>query len=210
MIAVSKDKGGLGLARLEADQPVEKLATALNEANLTTPVYDDWRAMKWSKLLLNIINNASSAILDEIPANIIANTDLFNLEIAALREGLVVMKAMQVDAVKLPGYAVDWLAWLIDSNWLPLALKRSILRPAMVSGRGSKMPSLHIDLEAGRASTEIMVLNGAIVAAGQKLGIATPVNLALTQVFSNLAHKEIAWSAYRHQADKLLKAIAAS
>ncbi|MCB0209857.1 MAG: 2-dehydropantoate 2-reductase [Anaerolineae bacterium] len=208
VIAVSKDKGGLGLAPLRVGQPVDTLATALEQVGLTTPIYEDWQAMKWSKLLLNIINNASSAILDETPARIIDNTDLFNMEIEALREGLAVMKAMDINAVKLPGYAVDWLARLLNANWLPLAMKRTMLRPAMVSGRGSKMPSLHIDLEAGRTSTEIMVLNGAIVAAGQKLGIATPVNLTLTETFKAVSEGRVDWSQYRHQPQTLLKAVA--
>ena len=80
----------------------------------------------------------------------------------------------------------------------------------MVSGRGSKMPSLHIDLEAGRESTEIMVLNGAIVAAGQKLGIATPVNMALTEIFKAVSERRTDWSNYRHQPTKLLKAVASA
>ena len=208
VIEVSKDKGGLGLAALTPEQPVDQLAAALNEAGLKTPVYDDWRALKWSKLLLNIINNASSAILDEAPADIIANTDLFNLEIAALQEGLAVMQALGVEAVKLPGYPVDWLARLIRAGWLPLALKRAALRPSMAGGRGSKMPSLHIDLEAKRSSTEIMVLNGAIVAAGQKLGLATPANLALTEIYNGLATGRLARSDYRHRPDKLIEAAA--
>lgn len=207
-IAVSKDKGGLGLAPLRRGQPAGKLADALNGANLTTQVYDEWRAMKWSKLLLNIVNNASAAILDETPAQIVNNTDLFNLEIEALGEAVAVMNAQAIDVVALPGYPVDWLAWLIEASWLPLALKRSILRPSLTSGRGSKMPSLHIDLEAGRESTEIMVLNGAVVAAGQNLGIATPVNLVLTEIFQSLAKRRIDWSTYRHQPEKLLKAVA--
>ena len=146
LIAVSKDKGGLGLAGLHPDQPVRALADALTFAGLTTPTYQNYQAMKWSKLLLNIVNNAASAILDLPPAQIIANPRLFNLEIEALAEGVRVMRAMGLAAVSLPGYPVQWLARLVSLGWLPLLLKRAILRPFMVSGRGTKMPSLHIDL----------------------------------------------------------------
>ncbi|MBI1879312.1 MAG: ketopantoate reductase family protein, partial [Chloroflexi bacterium] len=88
LIEVSKAKGGLGLAALHPGQAVNALADALNHAGLTTPIYDDYRAMKWSKLLLNIVTNASSAILNLPPADIIAQPDLFDLEIRALQEGV--------------------------------------------------------------------------------------------------------------------------
>lgn len=208
VIEVNKDKGGLGLAPMHPNQPVQRLADALNEAGLTTPVYKNYQAMKWSKLLLNIVNNASSAILDEPPARIIANPDLFNLEIEALREGVTVMKAMGLGAVKLPGYPANRLARLVSAGWLPMAVKRAILRPFMVSGRGTKMPSLHIDLVAGRLTTEVTVLNGAIVEAGKKVGIATPVNKVLTNILSRLVSKELAWEDYQHRPEILLQAVA--
>jgi 2-dehydropantoate 2-reductase len=208
VIEVSKDKGGLGLALLQPGQPVGRLAEALKKAGLTTQVYEDERAMKWSKLLLNIVNNASSAILNQPPAEIIGRPDLFDLEIKALREGVAVMRAAGISPVNLPGYPVVWLARLVSAGWLPAPLKRAILRPFMLSGRGTKMPSLQIDLAAGRPSSEINVLNGAIVRAGQQAGIPTPVNQALTEILSGLVSGEVAWSTYQDQPARLLEAVA--
>lgn len=205
-IQVSKAKGGLGLAPLEAGHPVARLADALNQAGLPTTLYADYRAVKWSKLLLNIVNNAASAILDWPPAQIIAQPALFDLEIAALREGVAVMKAQGIKAVKLPGYPVQWLARLVSARWLPPALARAMLRPAMQSGRGAKMPSLHIDLAGGRSTSEIEALNGAIVAAGRQHGLPTPVNRALTQIYQGLITGELNRADYRHQPEKLLQA----
>jgi 2-dehydropantoate 2-reductase len=207
VITVNKAKGGLGLAPLTTGQPAEKLAEALNQAGLTTPTYADYLAMKWSKLLLNIVNNASSAILNQPPAEIIANPALFNLEIMALREAVAVMKAQKITAVKLPGYPVDWLARLVSMRWLPLPLQRAILRPSMQSGRGTKMPSLQIDLASGRQSSEIQALNGAIVQAGQQTGIPTPINQALTETLDGLIQSKLNWSHYQHQPEKLLATI---
>jgi 2-dehydropantoate 2-reductase len=204
LIEVSKAKGGLGLAPMAPGQPLERLAAALTEAGLTTLTYADYQAMKWSKLLLNIVNNATSAILDLPPAQIISNPDLFNLEIRALQEGLAVMQAQGIAAVNLPGYPVRWLARILGAAWLPLPLSRAMLRPAMAGGRGSKMPSLHIDLANGRTDSEIGALNGAIVRAGQVLGIATPVNRVLTDILSRLFAGELAWADYRGQPQKLL------
>jgi len=209
VITVNKAKGGLGLAPLVAGQPVERLAAALNEAGLTTPTYADYRAMKWSKLLLNIVNNAASAILNLPPVDIIARPALFNMEILALREAVTVMRAMKISAVKLPGYPADWLARLVTARWLPLPLLRTILRPAMKSGRGTKMPSLQIDLAGGRRSSEIQALNGAIVQAGRQNGIPTPINQALTETLDGLVQGRLVWSDYQGRPEKLLADIKA-
>jgi 2-dehydropantoate 2-reductase len=210
VIEVSKAKGGLGLAALQPSQPVKSLADALNRAGLTTLLYDDYRAMKWSKLLLNIVTNASSAILNLPPADIIARPELFDLEIRALQEGVAVMRAQGIRAVKLPGYPVDWLARLLSARWLPLAVTRTLLRPSLASGRGAKMPSLQIDLAAGRSTSEINVLNGAIVEAGQKFGVAAPVNQALTEILSSLVAGRLQWADYQNQPGKLIEAVTIS
>jgi 2-dehydropantoate 2-reductase len=209
LIEVSKAKGGLGLAPLDPSQPIQILADALNQAGLTTATYADYRAMKWSKLLLNIVNNASSAILNQPPAEIVARPDLLNLEIEALKEGVAVMKAQGIKAVQLPGYPVNWLARLLAADWLPSGLVRTILRPFLLSGRGTKMPSLQIDLAAGRSSSEVGALNGAIVKAGQRLGISTPANRALTDILTGLVSGELHWSDYQNRPTKLIEAVAA-
>jgi 2-dehydropantoate 2-reductase len=203
LIAVSKAKGGLGLAPLGATEPTERLADALNRAGLRTATYADYRAMKWSKLLLNIITNATCAILNQPPSTIVARPELFNLEIAALQEALAVMQAQGIEAVKLPGYRVDWLARLLRARWLPLAAVRAILRPFLLGGRGTKMPSLHIDLAAGRTTSEVEALNGAVVRAGREVGRATPVNQRLAEIVAGLVAGELPWADYQGQAEKL-------
>jgi len=208
VIAVSKAKGGLGVAPLAEGQPVEVLANALNEGGLYTQTYAAYRDMKWSKLLLNIINNASSAILNIPPVDIIADPRLFDLEIQALREGLAVMKAQGIKPVNLPGYPVVWLARLLSARWLPAAATRTILRPFMVSGRGTKMPSLQIDLANGQPISEVGVLNGSIVAAGEKVGISTPANRALTDILTGIVAGNLAWTDYQRRPEKLLAAVA--
>lgn len=204
VIKVSKTKGGLGLAALSPGQPMQILADALIEAGLPTQTYDDWQAMKWSKLLLNIVNNASSAILDLTPAEIIAQPTLFNLEIAALQEGVAVMRAQNLTPVRLPGYPANLLAMLVSAGWLPLAAKRTILRPFMLSGRGTKMPSLHLDVASGRTTSEIEALNGAIVRAGQAANIPTPVNRALAETLKGIIADRLNRDNFRHRPEKLL------
>lgn len=79
----------------------------------------------------------------------------------------------------------------------------------MLSGRGTKMPSLQLDLVAGRTTTEIDALNGAIVRAGQRLGIAAPVNQTLTELLKGIATGQLIWTDYQDQPAKLFAAVAA-
>ena len=43
------------------------------------------------------------------------------------------------------------------------------------------MPSFHIDLHSRRGKSEVTYLHGAIVRAGEKTGVLTPVNKLLTE-----------------------------
>ncbi len=176
---------GVGLA---ARHPLStQLVTIFNHAGLNARLYEDATAMKWSKLLTNLIANATSAILNLPPEQIFADPRLYRLEITMLREALAVMQAQGIQVVDLPRTPVRALAWA--TRW-PLWLSRPLLRRAVAGGRGGKMPSFHIDLYSGRGKSEVDYLNGAVVRAGQRLGIPTPVNRALTETLLALTRGE--------------------
>lgn len=111
---------GIGLAQVEA---------ALAGAGFTVTVYDDARGMKWTKLLLNIVGNASSAIVDEAPGVSFADL-VVDLELAAWRETLRVMRKAQIPALNMDGYPLKWAAPLVQ------ILPNSLLRPIFEIGGG--------------------------------------------------------------------------
>jgi 2-dehydropantoate 2-reductase len=191
---------GMGL---DANHPLSKpLAAALNEAGLEAFLYPDPGSMKWSKLLTNLLANASSAILDMTPAEIFAHPGLYQLEIEQLRETLRVMRALGVGPVNLPRTPVRLLAFAAQR--LPLALSRPLLGRAVGGGRGAKMPSFHIDLHSGRGHSEVEYLNGAVVRYGEKNGLPTPVNRLLTETLLALTNGEMPLAGYAKQPEKLL------
>ena len=190
---------GVGVA---AGHPLsERLVVALNGAYLNGRLFADAAAMKWSKMLTNLIANPASAILDMTAAEIFANRKLYKLEIDMLRECLAVMKAQNIEVVDLPGTPVKALAF---ATALPLWLSKPLLGRAAGSGRGGKMPSFHIDLHAGRGKSEVDFLHGAVVRAGEKTHVPTPVNRVLTETLLKLTNKEIPLEEYAHQPEKLL------
>jgi 2-dehydropantoate 2-reductase len=78
---------------------------------------------------------------------------------------------------------------------------------AVGGGRGAKMPSFHIDLHAGRGKSEVDFLNGAVVRAGLKSNIPTPVNKILNETLLALTRKEIPLEQFAHQPLKLLSLV---
>ncbi len=158
--------------------------------------------MKWSKMLTNLLANASSAILDMTPAEIFAQPGLYKLEIAQLREALAVMDAQQIQVVDLPGTPVRLLTWTIRN--LPLSISRPLLRRAIGGGRGGKMPSFHIDLHSGRGQSEVDYLNGAVVRFGERTGVPTPANRLLNETLLRLTRGEIPLEQFSGQPEKLL------
>jgi 2-dehydropantoate 2-reductase len=179
-----------------------RLAAAMNEAGLNTRLYPKAADMKWSKMLTNLLANATSAILNLTPAEIFADPRLCQLEMQQLREALAVMGKLGIGVVDLPKTPVRLLALGVR---LPVALARPFLAKAVGGGRGAKVPSFHIDLHAGRGQSEVDYLNGAVVRYGEQAGVPTPVNRKLTETLLKLTNKELPLSAYDHQSEKFLK-----
>ena len=178
------------------------LVEAFNQAGLNARLYPSAPDMKWSKMLTNLLANASSAILDMTPAEIFAHAGVYKLEMAQLREALAVMDAQHIQVVDLPGTPVRLLAWIIRN--MPVTISRPLLAQAIGSGRGGKMPSFHIDLHSGRGQSEVDYLNGAVVRSGERTGVPTPVNRLLNELLLRLTRGEIPLEQFSRQPEKLL------
>ncbi len=191
---------GIGIAK--GHPLATALFVAFQDAELVPRLYQNAAAMKWSKLLTNLLGNATSAILDMSPAEIFTHPGLAHLEIVQLREALAVMDALHLPVVDLPGVRVRALAW--GAKHLPLWVARPILRKAVGGGRGGKMPSFHIDLYGGRGRTEVDALHGAVARFGRRLRVPTPTNQMLAGTLEALTRAEIPLDAFRHNPDALL------
>jgi 2-dehydropantoate 2-reductase len=200
---VLERRRGVGIA--EAHPRARMIAGAMAQAGLNPHLYPNPAAMKWSKLLTNLLTNASAAILDMPPAEVLAHPGLFRLEMLQLREALGVMSRQSLPVVDLPGTPVRALAFA--ARTLPFTLARPLLARAIGKGRGGKMPSLHIDLHSGRGKTEAAYLNGAVVRHGARLGLPTPVNARLAALLLDLTGKKTPLKTFAHKPPALLEAI---
>lgn len=195
---------GLGIV---GDHPFSPaLANVLDGAGLRARLYSNRDSLKWSKLLTNLLSNASSAILDMDAAEVFSHHGLFALEMRQIREALQVMEALDIPVTDLPGTPVRALSWAI--RHLPFLLSQPLLMRAVARGRGGKMPSFHIDLHSGRGHSEVDYLNGAVVRFGERAGVHTPVNAFLNRTLLDLTSGKLELSAYASQPDKFLRAAA--
>ncbi len=194
---------GIGIA---AGNPLStQIVQVFSDSGLYARLYPSSLAMKWSKMLTNLLANASTAILDLTPAQIFTDPSVYAVEIAQLREAIAVMRAYDIKVVDLPGTSVRSFAWGVSH--LPLWLSRILLARFASQGRGQKMPSLHIDLHSGKGKSEVEYLNGAVVRYGARMHIPTPVNHWLNQTLSNLAQGISPLELYAHQPERYTLAI---
>ncbi|MCB0046753.1 MAG: ketopantoate reductase family protein [Caldilineaceae bacterium] len=181
VIRVDRPQYTVGLSDWQpgAPQPdADTVRTLLAQAGFSATCYAHARGMKWTKLLMNMAGNATSAILGVPPDQVYARNKMADLEIDAWREALRVMAAAGIPPQNVGSYPFKTLAPFI--RFAPRRVLRPILRKRIGKARGGKMPSLYLDLESGKGRSEVEWLNGAVVSAGRAAGVATPVNQALT------------------------------
>lgn len=184
VVRQNSGSGGIAIAPVAEGAPAADVVRLFQQAGFHTDSHRDYRAMKWSKLLLNMITNASSAILDLSPREIVRDPRLFHLEREAILEAVRVIRALGLRFVPLPGYPVPLLQTAMTA---PEWVARAVLGRRIGQSRGGKMPTLWVDLERGRRENEVEVLNGAVAREGARLRIPTPINTMLTEALLALA-----------------------
>ena len=197
--------GGIGLAGLDPTIDLTPWLGAFAAAGFPVRHYSDYRALKWSKALLNMLGNAQAAILDMPIPVIYANPRLVDIDLNAVREALAVMAAMNCGVVNLPGYPAATLAAI--ARFTPNPLLRPLMRRLVSRGRGGKEPSLLRDLRAGRTRSEGEQLYGAVAAAAAAYATPAPINTALWRILGGIVRGEIPWEQYRGQPAQLLAAL---
>ncbi|HET7011872.1 MAG TPA: ketopantoate reductase C-terminal domain-containing protein, partial [Anaerolineales bacterium] len=196
VVRVERERG-LALAAGHPFSP--ELRKIFRRAGIETRLYARPEDFKWSKLLTNIVANATSAILGWTAAQVMRHAGTFTLEVEALREAVRVMRKLHRKPVNLPGAPT---AILGRGLFLPAGMVRPILARIVGRGRGQKPPSLTLDI--GRGRSEIYWLNAAVVEHGQGAGVNTPANQVLTSVFDGLVRGATPPESYRDKPERLL------
>ena len=137
---------------------IQDVAETLESAGLTTVVSDNIMGAMWDKLLINVAAGALSGITGLNFGNLYQLPEVEETAIEAVAEAMRVAGALGVSLTI--NHPKD--AWIKASAGLPFGFKPSVLQ----------------SLENGMI-TEIDYINGAVVRAGRRAGIPTPVNSTL-------------------------------
>jgi 2-dehydropantoate 2-reductase len=160
--------------------------------------------MKWSKLLTNLVANATCAILDEEPSAVYADRRLAAVERAMVLEALAAMAALGLPVLRLPGADVRLLAFGYKA---PAELARPFLRRVIGGARGGKLPSLALHVRAEAGPTEGPWMYGAVAAAARAKGVPAPVNETLARLLEEVALDPVRRAALRGNRTAFLAAI---
>jgi 2-dehydropantoate 2-reductase len=154
--------GELGGAMSERAQ---RIAQVFNAAGLHTLVSQNILGTVWDKLLINVATGAITAITGLSYGQLYAQPQLQTLGVGAVEEAMAVARACGI-ALSITD---PLFAWNKAGAGLGADFKTSMLQ----------------SLEKASV-TEIDYVNGAVVALGERLGVATPVNRTLLALVKGL------------------------
>jgi 2-dehydropantoate 2-reductase len=197
---------GIGLAGNSSILP--DVITLFNVGNLHARQFaaDDAMSMKWSKMISNLLTNAQAAILQMQPAVIMNDPRLYAVEAQQMIEVSNVMQALGLRVLDIPGTPVKIMTYLFTHFPEPIA--RPIMAKSASKARGEKLPSLLLDIKAGRKNSEVYYLNGAVARFGELTGVKTPVNKFLNDTLLGIAFGEIDGQKYAGNPEQFLADLA--
>lgn len=200
------NRGGVALAPVQGlvGPALETLLGAFAVAGVRTARCEDAAAMKWSKLIGNLVANASSAILDLSPGEVYADARAYGVERRMLLEAFAVMRALGLMAVALPGMDVRWLRLGLR---LPDAIGRRVIRRVVAGARGTKDPSLRRHALSGSGPSEVEWLNGAVDREARRLGLAAPLNRRIADLLAEILADPERRAWFRGRPDRLAAAV---
>ena len=149
---------------------IERLADACTRGGMPTHAVPDARPAQWRKVIFNAATNPVGALTGLTHGWVCERADLRALVSALVDEGKAVAAAQGIVLDADPEELIDHAA-----------------RPDVAYGHKASMLQ---DVEARRA-TEIDYLNGGIGRFGRELGVATPLNDAVTALVKGL---EASWT----------------
>jgi 2-dehydropantoate 2-reductase len=149
---------------------IERLADACTRGGMPTTAVSDARPAKWRKVIFNAATNPVGALTGLTHGRVCERPDLRAIVTALVDEGKAVAAAQGITLDADPEELIDHAA-----------------KPEVAYGHKASMLQ---DIEARRA-TEIDFLNGGIARFGRELGVATPLNDAITSLIKGL---EASWT----------------
>lgn len=148
---------------------IVEMAELFQQAAIPCQISNDIRRTKWEKMCWNCVFNPLTVVIDDRVSAALDHPEMLNTIHSIVKEVMAVSKGLGVPLpVDMADRVLKWTQEIRDIH-----------------------TSMYDDWKAGRP-TEIDSLNGYIVQRGRQLGIATPVNEALTGLIKAITagHKD--------------------
>jgi 2-dehydropantoate 2-reductase len=152
--------GGDGLTALAAHPAIHTFAVLLRQAGMETTVLDDVQGLIWGKLAINAAINPLTALL-RVPNGVLLESE---------------------PAHHLLRCAANEVADVAAALGITLPFEDAATRAEQVAARTARNRSSMLQDTLRNVETEIEFINGAVVRAGERLGIETPVNRTLYEL----------------------------
>ncbi|MFP4497079.1 MAG: ketopantoate reductase family protein [Vulcanimicrobiota bacterium] len=201
-VKIENSKAGIGFAPFKKGIDISEVTSIFKEAKVNILYTENYQSLKWSKLLLNLVCNATCAILDMTPAEIFSDIRLVEIEKKQIVEAVDVMTALKLPVIDLPGYPTRLMAFVY--KYFPTILLQLVLRNKIAKGRGNKKPSLLLALEKEASWTEVKYLNGAVYLNGYDHALTTRVNKIIYETLKDITKKNIPWEDYKKNPEAFL------
>jgi len=147
---------------------VAAIAEAFERAELPCTVSDNIVGTMWDKLLINVATGALSGVTGLPYGGLYAVPEIEACAVAAVGEAMAVARAAGIKlSIQEPRDA-----WVMAAEGLPAEFRTSMLQ----------------SLDKG-AATEIDFINGAVVRAGQRRNVPTPVNQVLVAAIKGIERR---------------------
>lgn len=162
-----KGKTNIGMLLPDSNNMLEKVKEVFDSCGFDTHIYSNIQQLIWDKLFTNVSLSALTGVL-QVPMGFIAQDEYaWNMAVTLIKEAMAVAKAMGLD---------------FDEAEMIERVKNTSL------GSPEGRTSIYTDLSKGRP-TEINTISGAVVKAGDKVGVPVPSHKMIVNIVHAMENK---------------------
>ena len=162
-----KGKTNIGMLVEDSQHMLDKVKVCLDSCGFDTHIYDNIQQLIWDKLFTNVSLSALTGVL-QVPIGFIATDEYaWNMTVTLIKEAMQVAKAMGLE--------------FNEEEMIERVRNTSLNSP---EGR----TSIYADLKAGRL-TEVNTISGAVVKAGDRLGVPVPSHKMIVNMVHAMENK---------------------
>lgn len=162
------------------------MLTAVDEAGVTTNLWGE----RWTKLVLNSMHNALSAVTGLNMRGMLEQKRPRRLKIKLAGESIRVARALGIELEPIRGMAPEKLLAAAAGHTEALSEIEASMMKEIEKRSEAGRPSTAQDMRKGRRS-EVDFINGLVVEKGKAVGVPTPANEAITDLLKKVERGEL-------------------